>query len=334
MLTVALSYSSEDAAARDVAAHLQEESEVIRYVTADSADAAIRLVKTGKADAAWIFPDNLIDHIRAYLEDTQANGGFVRVVEREEDVLMLFSRERLSGALYRCCTETLYLDYIREHFAVMDGVSDAQLLTFYQNTAVGGEMFTFADIDMAVDVSAVQQTHYLRAPVRGLLGAVILLAGLATALYYYRDLHAGTFACMRHAYRPFAEFGCQAVSVVNVAAATVLSLMLSGLGTSWWREMLTACLYGCCVASCCMMLRRLCGSAKVLAACLPMLIVAMLLICPVFFDISELHGVQLLLPLTYYIHAAYNSTYLWLMPLYTGVCLAVYWLLGKFPKRT
>lgn len=333
MVTIALAKDGEDAVANDVISRLQNDTKMIRYITADSRDAAERLVRAGKADAAWVFPHDMTARVKAFVKAPKQNSAFVSVYEREENVMMLFARERLSGAVYRSCVQTLYLNYVDDHLPEMSSVSDEKLLEYYEKTAVGGKMFTFADIESTVDVAAVQDVHYLLAPVRGLLAAMVLLAGLATALYYYRDIRNGTFARMRLSRRPFAELGCQAVSVVHVTAVALVSLMIVGLAGAWWKELLLMVLYSICVIAFCMMVRRLCGNAKILAALLPMLIIVVLLVCPVFFDLSELHGVQLLLPPTYYIHAAYNTKYLWYMPLYAAACFAVYWLLGKYLKR-
>lgn len=123
------------------------------------------------------------------------------------------------------------------------------------------------------------------------------------------------------------------VSIVNVSAAALLTLLIIGMASSLGRELLVLVLYSLCTASFCMLLRRLCGSVKVLGILLPLLIVAMLLICPVFFDLGDLRQLQFLLPPTYYINAVHNDAYILYMLLHTLATGSLYLLLGKLLKR-
>ena len=68
------------------------------------------------------------------------------------------------------------------------------------------------------------------------------------------------------------------------------------------------------------------GTAGVM---IPLLIVAMLLVCPVFFDLGALRMVQFLLPPTYYINGVYNTRYILYMAVYTLGCGSLYWLWGR-----
>jgi hypothetical protein len=81
------------------------------------------------------------------------------------------------------------------------------------------------------------------------------------------------------------------------------------------------------------MLRRYCRSMRVLATLIPLLVVAMLAICPVFLDIAPLHMLQRLFPPTYYINAVYNSSQLINMVIYTLICLALYLLPEFLPRK-
>ena len=66
---------------------------------------------------------------------------------------------------------------------------------------------------------------------------------------------------------------------------------------------------------------------------LPLLIVVMLVVCPVFFDLGALRALQYLFPPTYYINASTSNRFLVLMVVYALALLVVYILSGKLLKR-
>ena len=67
---------------------------------------------------------------------------------------------------------------------------------------------------------------------------------------------------------------------------------------------------------------------------MPVLVVVMLVVCPVFFDLGVLRQVQDLFPPTYFVNAAYNGRYLLYLPVYSLALGGFYWLAGKSLKRT
>lgn len=333
VLTVALAQEGEDALVSQIMGELQSDSQLLRYVICRKPSDAEAMLRAGKADAAWIFPADMQQRIRSFAARPTNDNALIKVLEREENVALMLAREKLSGALYPYCAEALYLRYIRENVPEMAQVSDETLLSHYREADVADELFTFAHADASAAMGNVQDIHYLMAPVRGLLAVVILLSGMATAMYYFRDAQIGTFAWVPENRRPAAELGCQLVSVTHASLASLIALTAIGMAGTVGRELLVLVLYSLCTAAFCMAVRRLCGSARLLAMVLPLLIVVTLLVCPVFFDLGALRQAQYLFPPTYYINAVHNDNYLLYMLLYTLVMWAVYLLAGKLLKR-
>ena len=119
------------------------------------------------------------------------------------------------------------------------------------------------------------------------------------------------------------------IAVVNVAAVALIALIWAGLAVDLGRELLTLVLYALSVSSFCMTVRRLFQSLAAVGTALPLLIVVMLVVCPVFFDLGQLRALQYLFPPTYYINAAVSDRFLLLMAGYSLALLAVYTLSGK-----
>lgn len=325
MMTVALAQEGEDALASALIDSFDSSSQLIRYVDCTPAQAE-SMVRHGKADMAWIFSDDLAQHIADFAQAPTDKNAMVTVLVRQDDVTLKLAREALSGTLYSQISRQVYLDFIRENVPDLAGVSDEALLEYYNTRDITEELFAFDQNDPAM--ANAQQVHYLTAPVRGLLAVVMVLCGMAAAMYYLEDRRRGTFGWVSTRRLPAVELGCQLVALVNVAAVVLAALALSGQTGVWYKEIIISLLYCLCCAGFCMMLRRLCGSVRVLGTLLPLLVVAMLLICPVFFDLGKLRSLQYLLPPTYYINALYSHKYSLYMVLYTGTCFGVYGLLG------
>ncbi len=325
---------ADDAYADEIMADLQKDGQLIRFVVADSSTQAENAVRAGKADAAWIFKANTRDNVIRFANDPKKENALVHILAREDNVALMLAREKLAGKLYECYAPTLYLTHVRLHVPEMAEMSDDEVLEYYYKTDLGnGELFEFVQEDISGIKEQSQDVHYLMTPIRGLLGVIVLLCGLATAMYYMVDSKKGTFAWMPETRRPLAELGCQAVSVLNVSVVALLSLTLIGTATVWWRELLVTLLYVLAVSMFCMVLRRLCGSLSLLGTILPLMIVVTLLVCPVFFDLSQLRALQYVFPPSYYINAVYNDMWLLMMPVYIVVCGGVYLLLGRVFKR-
>ncbi len=331
MLTVALAQQGEDALASAMMDSLVGSSQLIRYVTCDSPDSAESMVRHGKADMAWVFPCQMQAALEAFAENPTQKNALVAVCVRQDDVSLKLARETLSGALYSQVSQQVYISYIRDNVPGLAGLSDGELLEYYHTRDITDDLFAFDQADPAM--ANTQKVHYLTAPVRGLLAVVMVLCGMAAAMYYMDDSRRGTFSWVSTRRLPAVELGCQLVALVNVAAVVLTALLLSGQAGLWYRELASALLYCLCCAGFSMLLRRLCGSVRVLGTLLPLLVVAMLLICPVFFDLGQLRSLQYLLPPTYYINAVYNSKYLLYMAGYTAISFGLYWLLGLVKKR-
>ena len=326
MITVALSQQGDDALAKAWIESLDDSSQLIRFDIYDDSDSAEAAVRGGKADMAWIFREDAQARLLAFLQQPKEKNAMVTVLVRQDNVILRLAREKLSGIIYRSLSRQLYLDFVRENVPELSALSDDALMEFYLTRNITNSLFAFDETDPAM--AHAQDAHYLTAPLRGLLAVVIALCGLATAMYYTQDSRRGTFSWVSTRKRPAVELGCQLVSLVNITAVAVLSLMLSGQSTTLLRELSTALLYCLCCAAFSMLLRRLCTTVGILAAFLPLLVTLMLVLCPVFFDFSSLRSLQYLLPPTYFINAIYNTKYLLYMLGYTGICLGLYGLLG------
>ena len=306
------------------------ESQVMLCIECESPETAEVMVREGKADVAWIFAEDLETKIYDFAARRTRKNAFVTVLEPDNRTILKMMREVLSGVMFPHCSEALYLHYIRENAPELSHLSDEQLLDYYRNMEFDEGLFVFTDLEGNATES--EDTQYLLTPVRGMLAVVVVLSGLATAMYYIRDAENGTFAWIPQRRQVGVELGCQLISIVNVTAVVLLSLAMTGQTVAMGREVAVAALYCLCVAAFAMLVRRVTGGMRGLGMATPLLVVLMLTVCPVFFDLGAVRQLQFIFPPTYFINGAYNDKYLFLMPLYTLALLVLCRLLDKLRK--
>ena len=289
---------------------------------------ATDMVINGEADAAWIFPDDMLQRVNKFVSSNYSRGGFVTVVEREQTIFSRITHEKLTFSLQEYTSRACYLHFTRDNVEALNSLTDEELMTYYNEVEFNDELFLFRTPDGAT--STKPDTDYLIAPVRGLLGVLVVLCGLAAALFYFQDRERGTFALVPERKQSVVAFACLFIAVLNVTAVVLAALLAGGVATFWLKELLIVLLYGLSCAAFCLLVLRLCGSVRALAAVLPLLVVVMIALCPIFFDFRPLMAVQMLFPPTYFVNAGYDNAWLLYMALYAVACvalaLAVEWL--------
>ena len=334
VITVALAHRGDEMEplTRQIWDDLQQ-SELIYYIECDSPETARELVRSDKAQTAWIFDEDLEASIYDFIANRNRRNAFLTIVEPKDRTLLKMMREVLSGTVFAHCTDQLYLQYLRENAPELNEVSDQQLLEYYHNQNFQHDLFVITDVEGNIQSESETEDNYLLAPVRGMLAVVVALAALATALYYIRDEESGTFALVPLRARLWVELGCQLISIVNILIVVIASLAFMGSIQNWSSELLSAGLYALCTAAFAMLVRRLCVGIRGLGMATPILVVVMLVLCPVFFDLAMLRQVQLLLPPTYFVFGIYSSQYLLYMGIYVLICLVLCRLLDRITHK-
>lgn len=331
IISVALAAENKnDALVSEIIDEIRQDNRLMRFVVASTPAEAENLVKDGRVDAAWIFPDNLAQKLNNFVNDKQS---VIRILEREETVPLMLSREKLSGVIYKNCSSSLYIKYVRENALELNSVSDERLMEYYNDIKSDGDLFEFSYTNEAHSTKDARETGYLLTPVRGLMAIMLVLSGLAAAMFYTADDKNGTFAWISQKAKPFVAGAFHLIPISITALAMLISLYLSGLWIGFLRELLLAFLYVICITVFCMTARLICGSGKILGAITPIMMLLFIVICPVFLDIKVLRPIQNLLPTFHYLSAVHNNKFIVIMMLYAVICSAVYFLLSKILRK-
>lgn len=331
MLRVVLcSEEAGDELVENIANELKKHGNMLQFLEADSPQEAKNLVQSGKADAAWIFPADLQERIEEYLSNVINEKGIITVIEKEDNVALHLSREILFGRLYPAVSYALYTQYVTQELLEEEKVSEETLLEHYEKTNLEDNMFEFSYLDGEKgDVD----TSYLLFPVRGLLALIIVLCGLALGLFFMQDEEKGIFTWMPWNKSVWGSWLYQLPGLFDVGAVVLVALLLAGVFTDWFTELVLMMLYLFMVAGFSDVVRRLCGKPVRLGAMIPVLLLVMLALSPIFMGAVNAKPVQVLLPPYYYLSAIHNESYRIGMMVYIIVVYALDYAVLKWNGR-
>lgn len=319
----------EDELAAEIASALTEHNRVLYFERCDSEEEGRKAVEGFRADALWIFPEDMKGALAgAAAKGPGLGGDSVTVVQREDDVRMLFTRQILCAELYPAFSYELYTDFVRRECG-LEEAGEEELQEAYNSTVVEGSLFRL----VYLDGGEAEEGDYLLSPLRGLLAMWLVLCGFAGTMYYMRDEQGGVYSRLSAGKRFLWALGVQGVLLGDGTAVMLAALKLAGVFTVWRREIPAGILFACCVLAFCNLLRLLCCRPEWLGSCIPLLLIGMLILCPVFLDAAGPKLLQYLLPPYYYLKSVHDTFYLWGMAGYTLVlalaCLVVYGLSGR-----
>ena len=344
IVRIALVNESDGEGAEAIVNGLMSADSVFLYSRCGSEKEAVELLDLDSIDAVWVFPKDYDERISDFTTGLVKGGSdkgknAVRIIEREDTVLLQLARMELFGSMYSDLSYSLFKDFIdiritgstgetpadREGSESADG---ADYRKYYDNNRNSGSLFKYRDYDGKDEKSPSAGNGYLFTPVRGMLLLILLLGGLAAAMYYRADLDKEIFTWMPVGNRWVFEHVYLLTALIDCGIVVLLTFMVTGLGNNIIRELILMALY--IVSSCCFcsIIRKITPGLRSLATIIPILLLAMLVICPVFIYIRQLKAVQLICPPFYYLMADNNPRYLLYFVLYTGAIIVVDVLTG------
>lgn len=327
--TVAIYVEDEtDPASAAVLERLHAQKGVLRYLFTDSEREAASLVKTSRADIAWILSSDLTQR----LDDRAAGQSkpVVRVYVREGDsILQMLAREKLFAALYPELTYDIYTHYVNEELKPSPALTDAELDDYFHKIQRGDELIQMSFLDG----STKDDTSYLVMPVRGLMALLVMMAALASALYYLHDSDAGSFVWVSRRRRRLLPYAYHLIPVLDTAAVVFVTLFIARLNVAWYREIASIALYMLACVTFAELLRQVLKSTSQLGVAIPILMLAMLALSPIFFDLSQYRVLQLLFPPYYYLNGTHNPWYLLFLIAYILVTFAAGYAIGLVRER-
>ncbi len=313
IVSVALVCDTADPAARRAADRLLHADSLVRCTEYPTEAEARAAVSASRADAAWIFRDTASDEILRFASGRGTRGA-VLVVEREDTVFLRLAREQLAAALYPEASRALFRWYLTERLDAPDDAPDAYFDEYYRTQIAEDPIIVFSRLDGS---AAADGGSYLVTPVRGLLALLLVLTGLASAMYYDEEARRETFLRLSAGRRRLLPLLYHLTALLPMALAALLALWAAGLLGPLPREAGLMLLYCLSAAVFSELLRKLCRTQARLGAAIPVLMAVMLALCPIFLDLKVLTPVRHLLPPYYYLNAVRSGALAWQMPVFT-----------------
>ena len=327
--TIALYLPEGDAAAQAVSERLLDGRGVLRYLSCVNEEEARMQVETGKADAAWIFSEDLSEQITALAQKRRVRP-VVTVVERRDSVALTLGREILSSAIYPSFSYAVYAGYVREELG-FEEMTDEELRRIYDRMAVEGSLFQMVYPDETSGEA--EDFTYVQAPLRGILALWFTFVGLAASLCFMQDEERGVYGRIPVTRRLSASYIAGAVFLLDAALVLLLSCKLAGVFTDWKREVVSCAVFAVCVLAFANLLRMLCRTPRRSGMFFLPLLAAMLALCPIFLNLQHFRAGKLLLPPWYYLQSIHNTRYLYGMAVYTVILILVSAVLQRIQSR-
>ncbi len=314
LLTIGLlAQTPRDATATAVIDSLTTGESILEFRVYDREKDLRDAVERGIVDGAWIFPNDLQKRIEKYVESGFV-GKLVTVVEQEDSVPLQLSHEKLYGALFPSISKHLYRTFIRDGLLTEQQASDRLLEEYYSGVLDLGSLVKSEHLNGA----SIRQENYLLIPLRGMLALLILLCGFAGMMYHMQDVRAGVYDWLPERDRLLPAIGNVFAATADAAVATLIALACAGLCRTFW-EIPAMILLVFCATAFCLLVGNACRKETVLGAIVPILLLAMLVICPIFLNFEMLFPLQILCPPYYYLYALSDLRYLLFMLAYIAV---------------
>lgn len=300
---------------------------VLRFSVFSEKGEGIKALRNGGIDALWIFPFDLEEKTADYVKSDLTEGGLVTVLERETNIFLRLTHEKLTTVLMKYTAGIYYLNFARENAPALEEWTDAELMEYYDSIILDTNLF---EVQSVGDIEQTEASfNYVLTPVRGFMGIIMSLAALAAAMYHLEDLKKGVWdripKRMRILLTPLSIF----VATLQTVIPVVVSLFVVGLANGAGYTIGSLLIYAIVCSAIATLLSGMFPSVRALAAVLPVVVVAQIGICPVFFDLRSMKSVQPLLPATYLVGCSYDPSYLIKMVLYASVCLVLFLIIEK-----
>ena len=304
----------------------------VRFYPCEQKKDLMEDVKTQKAIAGYIFPENLEQRLEEY---QQKKKPFLQVYRDEETVSSFILDEIILSELYGTHAFSVMEKFIRNKKTPVD---TEYLKAHYEAYRSHKSLFEFSYADGKKDTHLNhEQFSVLLLQLRGINAIIILLTCIAGVFLWYEDREQTFYMVSGRKKKYFSDIFSILVPGFFAGILGYLSMYLSGITEAPLTEALA--LIGYLFAASCFtcLLRTVLPTKELYLAAIPFVITGSFLLCPVLVDLSLVSPLvkklQGILPITHYLFAIHDKKSLLLLFLYGGICLLSTSFLRFFFKK-
>ncbi|MBP5668893.1 MAG: ABC transporter permease [Lachnospiraceae bacterium] len=267
-----------------------EEPSVLRFFRYRTEEEALDALKSQRVDAVWILPEDLEKDLQK-LAQKKMMRPVARVIEREDDIALIFTREVLTSRIFPEYVYEVYKEFCKSRVGLAE-LSEEEFLSIYHANLWKGNLFKAQHLDG----SELAEQSYVLAPIRGMLAIWLVICGLAGILYHKMDELHGVYDKIPRRKRLLYSFGLQAVVLLNGGVTYLIACKILGVFTSLWAEIAFLLLFLSCIAVFCNLIGLLVKGMEGIGVLIPVLTLLMMVFCPIFLNIRKFWMAQALLP--------------------------------------
>lgn len=295
-----------DETAEELAGRLQELSgTTVLFLKYDKEETLYRDVTQGKIQAGYIIPADL----RGKLTDAAVSGKpVIRTVRRETELTLKIVDELVLCRVYEYMAYDIGMEYIINRTGQIPGLILKERYDVYRQK----EMPFAFQYENGEENRVLSQDSgdYLLLPVQGMTAVLILLSAMSGALFWYEDKKRNVFVWLEDRKRTWVHLIYIFVPAACAGVVGYVSLLATGISVGYSMEAVRMLLYVPSLVLFIYILQMLLRKEIYFLACIPILTVGELLVCPVFIDMAKtvplLKEMRLLTPVNFYMEFAYS----------------------------
>ncbi len=257
------------------------------FYLCDSKDAVYEAVLNEEAVCGYIFNEDIS---RLIVEEKYND--HITVVKNRGDLVSDMINEVVFSAYFKEFTRVVTIDYIRnnEKFDAVFEEAIAQFNGAYDIYVNGNGTFKveFESLGIEGDFSNTEAIDggAMTFPLRGVMAVLIFMGALLGAVNWLSDSEKGVFKTLGYDFVNLSRFFYCGIPAGLLGISALASLLLGGQSVGAVREMLVMAGYVAAVlafgALCTVFMKK----SSVMVSVIPVIIMASLLVCPVFIDLS------------------------------------------------
>jgi len=321
MTVILVAEGDSDNLSHEAVEYILCEDSVVNYKEYDDAEKAKEEVRFGKADAAWVFPEDFEERLAECSKSIFDVVPAVYCYQTSENTMIRVIRERLNSTVYSFLADKVYDRFSEEEVARNYGFDDLAAMKKSRD----GSAMKISIVDLEYLGAAPVETDeagFLASPIRGLCALASILCTLAASLFTLKDEKDGFFSRIPIERRLSTCFASNITAALISSAVMVVSLLIAGIATDIGRELLAALVFAFASAAFCTLLCRVFSSPFALGASIPPLTAVMAVVCPIFLSVKLPVRADLLFPVTYAVRGIRIDYYLLYGAVYAIVCIA------------
>lgn len=300
--SAALYVCDNDDVAVKIADNLCQLNSVVRYYMVDDKDTFYNDVRSGVADFGYIFRDRLTERL-----DNKSYRGVIRLAVSDSSYITSISNEIVFKELFKVYSLNIAVNYVesKNEFDSMRQQAIAELTKRYEAYSINDDIsyFRFEVLDDDGGSSELE-TVAVNFPIRGILGVMVMIAAMSGGVMYCRDRKKGIFMALTRKMSYVGAVLYVAVPTILFAISAEISMLILG-EAAFPGEAVSMILYVFILVIVNSLLALVVRDASVFAGAIPVCMVASLVFCPIFFNLTGVMPVirylNYLLPVSYYL---------------------------------